>query len=335
VFNGLHADLAWRYDHRQGYGSKSSPKFGLKWRLLPSLTFRGTASTGYRAPSLFELRRPNVVDKIGLVEQTAALGPCAFPVELGDGSTYCIVERSAIDNPQLRPETSRSQTVGLVWVPSRDFSVSLDRFHIRRENEIVAVNALADAASFPRSQVRDADGLLVGVNDYFENVGHSDVRGWELEARYRFDTERFGNVEFRLTGNSLDRIVRKTRPTESALDYAAYGTPNRSGLASVEWDYQDWTTTLNLHGVGPARVMLPGAICPRRNVAAGKCSTPGSGRLDLHLAYDGIDAWLLSVNVQDLGDRSPVNFDVFKGGYDIAFDDPRGRYYLFSAAYRF
>lgn len=335
LWQRLHVDLAWRVDHRQGFGSKASPQLGLKWRALDSLTLRGTAATGYRAPSLFELRRPNVVDDIGLVEQTATLAPCAFPLELSDGRIYCLVARSAIDNPQLRPETSRSRTLGLVWAPARAFSASLDHFRIRRDNEILAVNALADAASFPRSRVRDGDGLLIGVNDYFENVGRTDVRGWELEARYRFDSGRFGSVALRVAGNALDRVARKTRPREPARDYAGHGAPRRSGLASVEWGYRDWTTTLSLHGVGPAQVAPPGGPCPTHNAAVGKCTTPGAGTLDLNLGYAGLDRWQLSLHVQDLGDRRPVNFDVGKGGYDIAFDDPRGRYTLLSAAYRF
>ncbi|MGH8077031.1 MAG: TonB-dependent receptor domain-containing protein [Lysobacter sp.] len=335
LWQRLHADLAWRVDHRQGYGSKASPQLGLKWRPHDSLTFRGTVATGYRAPSLFELRRPNVIDEIGLIALTPTLAPCALPLELSDGNTYCLVQRSAIDNPELRPETSRSRTLGLVWAPSRAFSFSLDHFWIQREHEIVAVNALADAASFPRAQVRDEDGLLIGVNDYFENVGHSDVRGWELDARYRFDTERFGSIALRMAGNTLARVARKTRPSEPALNHAGHGAPSRTGLASVEWGFRDWTTTLNLHGVGPAHVAQPGQRCPTRHVRAGRCTTPGSSKLDLHLSYAGFERWQLSLNVQDLADRRPVNYEIDNGGYDIAFDDPRGRYYLFSVAYRF
>lgn len=331
----LHADLAWRIDHRQGYGSRSSPKLGLKWRPLRSLTLRGTAATGYRAPSLFELRRPNVVDDIGLIEQTDALAPCAYPFALGDGGVYCLVERSAIDNPRLQAETSRSQTLGMVWAPSRDASVSLDHFRIRRENEILAVDALADAALFPRSQVRDADGLLTGVNDYFENIGRTDIRGWEGEARYGFDTARFGAVALRLAGNVLTRVARKTHPTEPALDYAGHGAPRGSVLASVQWTYRDWTTTLNLHRVGPAEVAAPGEACPPANAAVGRCDTPGSTTADLNLGYAGFERWRWSLNVRDLGDRRPRNFDVDNGGYHVAYDDPRGRYTLLSASYRF
>ena len=40
--------------------------------------------------------------------------------------------------------------------------------------------------------------------------------------------------------------------------------------------------------------------------------------------------WRVALNVRDLTDRAPVNYDVDRGGYDIALDDPRGRFYLLS-----
>jgi len=331
----LQADLAARLDHRQGYGSKLSPKLGLKWNALDSLTLRGTAATGYRAPSLFELRRPIVFDSYAFVRQTPALAPCRYEFALTPEVSYCLVTHSAIDNPHLRPETSRSHTLGLVWSPSPDFSLSLDRFRIERRNEIQPGNAAEDLVAFPRSIERDENGLLVGINDYFENVGRTDVRGWEIEARYGFDTQRFGRYSLRVAGQYVDRLIRQSHPNAPALDHAGHRAPDRSVLAALQWSYSDWTTTLNLQGVGPSRVYRAGESCPEYNLAVRRCSTPGSTTLDLNLAYSGFSNWHLALNVRDLRDRKPVNFDVEKGGYDIAYDDPRGRYYLLSAAYRF
>ncbi|HEY0662502.1 MAG TPA: TonB-dependent receptor [Lysobacter sp.] len=331
----LQADLAARFDYRQGYGGNLSPKLGLRWNVLDSLTLRGTAATGYRAPSLFELRRPLVFDSLVLVRQTPALEPCRYPWSFAPGSVYCVVNHSAIENPHLRPETSRSRTLGLVWSPSREFSVSLDYFRIERRNEILPGNAAEDPVAFPRSIERDDTGLLVGINDYFENVGRTDVRGWEVEARYGFDTQRFGRYSLSVAGQYVDHVMRQSHPNAPVLDHAGHGAPDRSMLAAVQWAYSDWTTTLNLQGFGPTRVNRAGEPCPKYNDMAGHCTTPGATTLDLNLAYSGIANWHFALNVRDLRDRQPLNYDIEKGGYDIARDDPRGRYYLLSAAYRF
>ena len=85
----------------------------------------------------------------------------------------------------------------------------------------------------------------------------------------------------------------------------------------------------------PVEIAAPGQPCPETNAAAGRCRTPSATTADLYVAYGGFAQWRLSLNVNNLTDRDPRNYDARKGGYDIAYDDPRGRYYLLSAAYRF
>lgn len=335
VTSWLHVDTAWRIDHRQGYGSDDSPMFGVKWMPTQSLTVRGTAATGYRAPSLFELRRPTVSGAIDAVEMTPAMEPCLFTATLENGVTYCLVEHGAIENPDLEPETSRSYTLGVVWSPASNFDVSLDRFRIRRRNEIVTTDAIADPAAFPDAWERDEQGRLVAINDYFTNVGRTEVEGWELQSVYRLDTDRAGRFTFRLSASYLSRLERQADAQSPALDFAGHGAPKRSVLGSVEWAAGPWVTALNLHELGPAEVAAPGQPCPKWNAEAGRCTTPSFTTADLYLAYVGFRDWRLSLNINNLTDHAPVNYNVGKGGYDIAYDDPRGRYYLLSATFRF
>ncbi|HEY0503546.1 MAG TPA: TonB-dependent receptor [Lysobacter sp.] len=330
----LHADAAWRVDHRQSYGTESSPMLGLKWNPVESLTVRGTAATGYRAPSLFELRRPSVAGSIDAVPMTDALAPCRITASLG-GVSYCLVEHGAIENPDLQPETSRSYTLGAVWAPTPDFDLSLDRFRIHRRNEIVTTDALGNPEAFPVALERDEQGRLVAINEYFTNVGRTHVEGWELQSEYRLDTERAGRFTFRLAASYLEKLERQLGADMEMADFAGHGSPKRSVLAGVEWAWYDWTSTLNVHQLGPVEIAAPGQPCPEANAAVGKCRTPSVTTADLYVAYGGLANWRLSLNINNLTDREPRNYDALKGGYDIAYDDPRGRYYLLSAAYRF
>jgi len=331
----LNADLAWRIDHRQGYDSKSSPMLGVKWKLSPSLTLRGTAATGYRAPTLFELRRPTVSDSIDIVELTDALAPCQLPLMADDGITYCLLTLGARENPDLQPETSRSYILGAVWAPTTDFELSLDRFRILRRNEILSTNALAHPEAFPDALVRDESGGLYAINDYFTNVGRTEVEGWELQSEYRIDTDRHGRFVLRLAASYLDHLFRQANAPSPELDYAGRGAPQRSVLAGVEWTLGDWVTALNLHEMGPSDVALAGEACPRLNASVRKCRTPAWTTADLYLAYVGLPGWRFSLNINNLADHQPVNYDPDKLGYDIAYDEPRGRYYLLSAAWQF
>ncbi|HZH44060.1 MAG TPA: TonB-dependent receptor [Lysobacter sp.] len=330
----LHVDLAARLDYREGYGSHTSPKLGLKWKPLEALTLRATAATGYRAPSLFELRQPVTLDTFDVVPQGTDLGPCGYEFQVSSG-TYCVVERGSMENRDLRAETSRGYTLGLVWTASPAFSLEVDRFRIIRRDEILPGNALVDPQAYSRSARRDDAGLLVGIDDYFENIGRTDVRGWELQARYTLATARFGRYSLAWSGQYLDRLERQARPGAPAVNHAGYGTPDRSAIASLQWALGDWTTTLNARAVGRARVGDPGERCPRVYTRAGRCETPGWTTWDLNVAYAASPHWRVGLNVRNLADRAPVNYDIDKAGYDIASDDPRGRYYLLSVGYRF
>ena len=335
IMQTLYADVAVRVDHRQGYGSETSPMLGLKWSVLPTLTLRGSAATGYRAPSLFELRRPSTTGEFDIIQQTPEIGPCALSSTSDDGFTYCLVEMGSIENPNLQPETSRSYTAGLVWAPIPSFDLSLDHFQIRRRNEIVSTRAINNPAAFPAALERNEDGELVAINDYFENIGRTDVRGWELQSEYRWDTAQRGHFNFRLAASYLDRLERQLSADSPTLDYAGYSGPQRAVLAGVEWLYGNWNTTLNLHEFGPVNVGQPGQPCPPQNQEVRRCRTPAFTTADLYLAYTGWAGWKLALNINNLTDHKPTNYDIDKGGYDIAYDDPRGRYYLLSAAYRF
>ncbi|MGH1557465.1 TonB-dependent receptor domain-containing protein [Caulobacter segnis] len=44
-------------------------------------------------------------------------------------------------NPDLKPEKSTSYTLGAVWAPTRSFSVSLDYYHIKK-NDVIAQGQL-------------------------------------------------------------------------------------------------------------------------------------------------------------------------------------------------
>lgn len=340
--DNLQAELALRYDDPQDYGSRVSPKLGLKWSPHENLTFRATAATGYRVPSLFELRRPNVIPESKLVPASDALRPCLEEVIIDPlirqvvgqlAPSYCRVDLGAFENPNLVPETSRSHTLGMVWAPSPDFSLSFDHFRIRRDNEIAQGNLLDSPEAFPESAQRDKDGRLVGIDSYYQNIGRSDIRGWEAEMRWRVEAGDAGRLSLTAAVHHLSRVDRRVGDGRPFYDHAGYGAPTTNLLGSVQWARGNWTHTLALRARGPYQVGSPVTGCPGGN--RGRCRTPGRGVLDLDIAYNGIPGWRLGLNVRDLADRDPVNYDIERDGYDIAYDDPRGRYVLLSARYRF
>jgi len=335
----LWLNAAWRLDRSSGYGNQISPMYGLRWQPLRSLVLRATMGEGYRAPTLAELRRPLM---IGQGTATADLpaqslpAPCAVPLFDDAGNVYCQVDVLAGINAKLRPETSASRNFSAVWTPSEELTISLDRYRIHRRNEIVATASLEYPKLFPQQVVLDDLGQVTGVTRQLDNYGSTDVRGWEFNVEYRVPARRWGNVALRLNGHYLDTLRRGVHPEVPELDFSGFGTPNRTVLGSVRWSRGDWTATLNARYMGPATVLKsrPDVACPKAAFRT-ICTTPSATLLGLDLTYGGFDRWLFGLNISNLNDRRPVNYDYSAGGYSLVDDDPVGRYYLVSAMYRF
>ncbi|MFX8785970.1 TonB-dependent receptor, partial [Acinetobacter baumannii] len=51
----IEAQLAARYDDYSDFGDTFNPKFAIRWEPLKQLMFRTSYSTGFRAPSLYEI----------------------------------------------------------------------------------------------------------------------------------------------------------------------------------------------------------------------------------------------------------------------------------------
>ncbi len=133
-------DAAARYDHYNLSGGKASPKIGFKFTPIPEVALRGTAAKGFRAPGPAEN---------GKAGQTYFAGTEADPIlcpnpgnvkAAGNFAGQCNVAPpfQQITNPNLKPETSKSFTLGLVYEPIKDLSATLDIYYIQINDQIIS-----------------------------------------------------------------------------------------------------------------------------------------------------------------------------------------------------
>ena len=161
VVKQLELQAAARYEHYDDFGNSTTGKAGFKWTALPSLmVFRGTAATGFRAPSIsqignsfalsfhsFQERRvfdslrcdtsnPNAPVSKAPVSNNRdcnVLGFTAVPSgTTSPGSLPTVISA----NPDLQPEKSNSFTFGMIFTPSRYADLAIDGWYFHRKNEI-------------------------------------------------------------------------------------------------------------------------------------------------------------------------------------------------------
>jgi iron complex outermembrane receptor protein len=151
IFDQLEINGSGRYDHYSTGFDHFSPKIGAKFTPIPQLSIRGTYSEGFRAPSIPETSGA----VIGFVPYTpgqtlSATDKATLLARYGN-SSYITNSYSlglfTTGNPNLKPETSRSFTGGVVVQPRPWLSFTVDYYNIHKDNLIIqGIGANAGAA---------------------------------------------------------------------------------------------------------------------------------------------------------------------------------------------
>ena len=139
VLETLELNVSGRYDDYSEGFSHFSPKFGAKFTPIKQLAFRGTYSKGFRAPTFAESGPRS--QYAGFVTTTP---PVAFQaVHGGAGSTNPYAQayslgRGVAGNPNLKPEKSRSFTLGTIYEPTRMLSFTVDYYNVKKSDLITS-----------------------------------------------------------------------------------------------------------------------------------------------------------------------------------------------------
>ena len=167
-----------RYEDYSDFGNTTTGKLGASFRATDDVLIRGSASTGFRAPSLQQAYFSSTfTDFISGVPVDVVLAPNGGPVATLAGI------------PKLKEEKSRSFTFGATWTPSQALSVTADLYHIKIKDRIV-LSGRFDDSNYPALAAKLAT-LGVGQAQFFVNSVNTTTKGLDLTASHR--SEVFGN----------------------------------------------------------------------------------------------------------------------------------------------
>ncbi len=167
-----------RWEKYSDFGSTVTGKLAGSYRLAPSVLLRGSASTGFRAPSLQQAYFSSTfTDFIGGVPTDVVLAP----------NNGAVATLAGI--PKLKEEKSTSFTLGTTWTPTPAISVTADLYHIKIKDRIV-LSGRFDADNYPELAARLAT-LGVGQAQFFVNSVDTKTQGLDLTASHKSTV--FGN----------------------------------------------------------------------------------------------------------------------------------------------
>lgn len=254
VAKWLELNAAVRYDKYSDFGDSTTPKIGFKIKPSDQFAIRGTYAEAFRAPG---------------------------PAETGGSSfgftAYGILSQGS---PNIKPETAKSYTLGLIAEPVAGTSATLDYWKVDRKNEIVQADPASilagkplngqpanskAAGAVPGSFIYyDADGNVSTVTGFYQNAAKTKTDGIDLELRHRMNLGEAGKLTAQLNWTHVNKYER-TDPFGNTFSYegthgpivqsSGGGTPKDRMSLALTLDRGPWAFTGVVNYVGPLKLV--------------------------------------------------------------------------------
>ncbi|HEL3863831.1 TPA: TonB-dependent receptor [Stenotrophomonas maltophilia] len=346
VLEQLELSGALRYDKYESGEGKATPKLGVKWTPADWIALRASYAEGFRAPN------PAENGDGGL----AAFSNARDPVRCAISEAECTARSVAIitrPNSDLKPEESKSYSVGIVLQPTSSTSMTVDAWQIKRTNEI-AQGSTADAIA-AGNVLRDTNllngiagtGSILAVNTQYINAASTRVRGIDTDIRQTFDIGP-GQLEMDLQWSHVLKFERTD--ADVTVDYAGthgncdvtncIGTPKDRINFGTTWRQGPWSVS------GVANYISKLENKDRRGgdyLAFYEDGSPvekisSFTTFDLSGRWNITEAFELNASVQNVFDRiAPLDPTTYGGvNYNpLHFSGAIGRYFTVGAKYTF
>jgi iron complex outermembrane receptor protein len=295
VTDKLLVGLAGRGEDYSDFGSTATGKASLRYDVTPWFALRGTASTGFRAPSLQQQ----------YFTQTASVVTNGVPILTGTFPSIDPVG-SALGGLPLEPEKSTNLSVGTV-IRAGGFDLTIDAYRIHIRDQIGLSENLA--ATFSPAVAALLAPFNVAAGRFFINGLASTTKGIDAVAHYRLRTDTAGAFDFTIAGN-VNKIDVTRVPTSTATLNPAptlfarsriltleQGTPGEKVTGQIDW---------SLDNIGAlARVTYYGDVNQPGTLVAGDVHTGKHAITDFELRYSAPKGAQIGLGVSNVFDVYP------------------------------
>ena len=228
-------------------------------------------------------------------------------------------------NPFIKPETSDTWTVGVIWEPVPGLSGTLDYWNIKTDDQITigsVQGVLNNPGNFPAATVgRDTNnlpgipnsGTVLYVSTPFQNANTVKTDGIDLDIVWKWNLKEYGNLttEFQWThifnySQTLGGIEYKYAGTSGNYDVSSgSGTPEDRWNLILGWQRGPWNVTGTVRFVSgydelpwsnegasmPADCLWGLQPAPGTTNEQTSCSVDSFTTLDLAASYKGFKNW--------------------------------------------
>lgn len=247
VTEKLNAGVAIRAEDYSDFGSTANGKISAKYDINSKFSVRGSASTGYRAPSTvqlgysaFSVQTQQFADGWRDVQQRTLLPGSEAAQRLG--------------GKNLEPEKTNNLSLGFVFQPWKNTSLTIDLYQIDIDDRILLSDNITGTAV--TNALAGTPYSNIGNVAFFNNLLDTRTRGLELTAKHRLDLNEYGDILLSLgysqnktritasrnaqtiTGDTITSATIATRNTRALIEE---GTPKNKLTLGASWRLGDWS----------------------------------------------------------------------------------------------
>jgi iron complex outermembrane recepter protein len=347
------------YDN--GIGSTNNAKIAARYQPFSVVTFRGTASTGFRAPSLVDLYSPQV---FGATSGKMVGPPCLTGnYTTVFSSVNCNSQGLSVTggNPQLQPETSQNFDIGVIIEPIENLGISIDFYRINISNEIQTIESqtiYSNPTQFPNNYFLNSAGTLTPatleaaqcpppayqkaptcgyITSNVQNTGGIQTAGFDINPTYSAKTD-YGNFKFSLDATYVTKFEFQEYTNGPIINEV--GGFNQGNLpviryqhfATVDWTYSIFGAGISNHFTDHYTDEYTDASGQLRQVAS---YSIWNG----YASVKPIPPLTLVLGIKNIADTQPPfsnqTASNFQTGFNPALSDPIGRTFYVNAKFTF
>ncbi len=274
----LHVDLGGRFFDYNTFGTGETWKISANWTIIPDIRFRATDGVAFRQPSVDEafggqtLGFPGATDPCANASSygakaAAVIAQCSKVIGNYNPNTFTQTGNQQVQtisggNPNLTPETARTQTVGVVLSPRYlpRSSITVDYYRTKIDNAIGTIQTqdildgcyTGSAPGFCSQSFgalnRVAGGQLGTVTATLANLGETRESGLDIGATYSYPIPGYGTLSFQNDAAIVFKYDSQNLPDGPFIQFNGkiisaeygFGYPRLRDNASLDWRLGDF-----------------------------------------------------------------------------------------------
>ena len=298
----INVQVAGRYEHFSDFGDTVNGKFAARVEPVEGLAFRGSISTGFRAPGMAQQ----------FFSTTSTNNVNGTLIEIGTFPVSAPIAKALGAQP-LTPEKSVNIGGGVAFNMVRGLSLTVDYYNIKINDRITLTENLQGADVVA---ILTQAGVVGTSARFFINGIDTRTEGLDIVGSYRMPD--FGMGKLTLTaGYNINKTEITDRRTFSGFTAARLfaraesfrltdGQPSNKLNLGLDWELGRFELTARANRYG--EVFLPG---PSGDITIAEGKAPGDLTLspkwiaDLELRYQLLEPVQLAIGANNLFDEYP------------------------------